>query len=80
VYERREKRVFDWTIQTRGNEIIILEGEEMGRAIVLDQMKVAAKISFVDDVVKVNTIEGYTALINFEDKTISINNETDQSK
>lgn len=48
-----------------------------GRAIVLDQMKVAAKVAFVDDVVKVNTIEGYTALINFEDKAITIINETD---
>jgi hypothetical protein len=72
VYDRREKRVFDWTIQTNGNEIIILEGEEMGRAIVLDHMRVAAKVSFVDDVVKVNAIEGYAALINFEDKNINI--------
>jgi hypothetical protein len=80
VYDRRVKRVFDWTIQTSGKEIVVLEGEGMGRVIVLDEMRVAAKISFVDDVVKVNTIEGYTALINFEDKTISINNETDQSK
>jgi hypothetical protein len=72
VYDRIKKRVFDWTIQTSGEEIIILEGEEMGRAIVLDQMKVAAKVAFVDDVVRVNTIEGYTAIINFEDKTIMI--------
>lgn len=77
MYDQRKKMVFDWTIQTEGNEIIILEGEGMGRAIVLDQMKVAAKVAFVDDVVKVNTIEGYTALINFEDKAITIINETD---
>jgi hypothetical protein len=75
VYDRREKRVFEWTIQTSGNEIIILEGEETGRAIVLDQMKVAAKVAFVDDVVRVNTIEGYTALINFENKNINIEKE-----
>lgn len=51
----------------------------MGRAIVLDGMKVAAKIAFVEEVVKVNTIEGYTAIINFEDKAISIirNNESE---
>lgn len=77
MYDQRKKMVFDWTIQTEGNEIIILEGEGMGRAIVLDQMKVAAKVAFVDDVVKVNTIEGYTALINFEDRVLTIINETD---
>lgn len=75
MYERNEKQVFDWLIQTTGNEIIIQESNGMGRAIVLDQMKVAAKIAFVDDVVKVNTIEGYTAVINFDEKSIIIRSE-----
>jgi hypothetical protein len=75
MYNQRKKQVFDWAIQTEGNEIIILEGEEIGRAIVLDQMNVAAKVAFVDDVVRVNTIVGYTAIINFEDKTIIIEKE-----
>lgn len=76
MYDRfSEKKAFGWILKCKGNEIIILSGEGMGRAIVMDGMKVAAKIAFVDDMVRVNTIEGYAAQINFSDKSILIINE-----
>lgn len=75
MYERIEKQVFDWSISCKGNEIFVLSDENMGRAIAMDGMKVAAKVTLVDNLVKVNTIEGYAAQINFGEKHIIIINE-----
>lgn len=69
----RETKAFNWKIGTKINgEILVFEGEGMGRVIVLVGMKVAAQILFVGDVVKVSTTEGYSAQILFQDRIISI--------
>jgi hypothetical protein len=69
----REARIFDWHITNNINaEILVFEGDGIGRCIVIDRMKIAAKILFAGDVVKVSTVEGYSTQISFVDKYISV--------
>lgn len=66
------KKMNGWSITSTGYEVVVFEGNGMGKCIVIDGMKVAAKVIFIDDMMRVNTIEGYAVQINCNEKTMSI--------
>lgn len=51
-------QAFGWGITSKYTETFILEDEELGRVILLNGMRVIAKIIFTDDILRVSTAEG----------------------
>lgn len=62
-----------WKITTKVScEILAFEGEGVGRAVLIAGMKVIAQIFIVEEIIKVNTLEGYGVQILLDERLISI--------
>lgn len=72
-YANRYEKSFGWQISNNFNaEILIFEGNNTGRCMIVDGMKVVVKIIFADDILKINTVDGYAVQLLISDKVISV--------
>lgn len=71
------KKINEWTLSSSGYEVVIFEEDDIGRCIVLDGMKVAAKLIIVGNIIKVNTIEGYSVQIDANEKVVKVIKEAE---
>lgn len=71
-YHNYKKEINDWTFSSKNFEIVVFHENNMGHCIIMDGMKVAAKIIVADNMVRFSTSEGYAVQIDIGEKTVTV--------